>query len=209
MRLYGYWRSSSSWRVRIALHFKGVAYENVPVNLLEGEQHGEAHRRVNALRQVPALELDDGRVLTQSLAILEWLEETRPSPPLLPDDPWDRAQARRLAEIVNAGIQPIQNFAVLRQLEGLGVDPRSWSASFIARGLSALEAAAEETAGAFLVGDRPSFADVCLVPQLYNARRFEVALERYARLLDVEARALELEAFRAAHPDRQPDARTH
>jgi maleylpyruvate isomerase len=214
MKLYGYWRSSSAWRVRIALGWKRIEYQNVPVNLLPGsdEQHTAAFRAKNPLGQVPILELDGPeprRRLTQSLAILEYLEETHPLPPLLPADPWLRARARQLALLVVSGIQPLQNAAVLRRVrERLSGDDRSWAADFIAAGLGALEVEARETAGRFLVGDAPSFADVCLVPQLYNARRFGVDLAPFPTLVAVEAACGPLPAFAAAVPDRQPDAPT-
>ncbi len=210
MKLYSYWRSSCSWRVRIALNLKGLAYEYQAVHLVRGggEQHAEAYRRLNPLRQVPTLVTGDGTAITQSLAILEYLEETHPAPPLLPEGALARARVRQLAEVVNAGIQPVQNASVLKQLEALGQDKQAWAASFIARGLAALEAMAKETAGAYLVGDAVSFADCCLVPQLYNARRYGVDLAPYPTLTRVEAACQEREAFQAAHPDRQPDAPT-
>jgi maleylpyruvate isomerase len=155
---------------------------------------------------VPALELDDGRLLSQSLAILEYLEETIANPPLLPRDPYLRARCRQLGELVNAGIQPLQNTGPQQRLKALGVDEVAWSRHFIAQGLAALAATAEPTAGKFLVGDTVTLADVCLVPQLYNARRFGVDLTLIPLLGRVEAACLELEAFQLAQPDRQPDA---
>lgn len=211
MKLYGYWRSSCSWRVRIALGIKQLDYEYVPVHLLEGEQLSPAHAQRNPMAQVPVLEVEhDGRTerLGQSLAIIEYLEERHPKPALLPADPVLRARARQLAEIVNSGIQPMQNLALLRHLEHVApaVDRKAFPAHFVARGLGALEALAAVTAGRYLVGDDVSVADVCLVPQLYGARRFGIALEPYPTLIAVEARLAELEAFQAAHADRQPDA---
>ena len=210
MKLYSYWRSSASWRVRIGLHLKRVAYEYVPVNLVRdgGEQHKPDYAARNPMEQVPALELDDGRLLSQSLAILEYLEETIATPPLLPRDPYLRARCRQLAELVNAGIQPLQNTGPQQRLKALGVDEVAWSRHFIAQGLTALAATAQATAGKFLVGDAVSLADICLVPQLYNARRFGVDLTQppFALLGRVEAACLELEAFQLAQPDRQPDA---
>ncbi|HEY8426948.1 MAG TPA: maleylacetoacetate isomerase [Sandaracinaceae bacterium] len=209
MKLYGYWRSSATYRVRIALAYKGVPHEIVPVHLLEGggQQHTEAYRAKNPMAQVPALELDDGTVLAQSMAILEYLEERYPEPPLLPKNPVQRARARQLAEIVNSGIQPLQNLDVTKRLEAAGVDAKAWSVGVIRRGLAAYEAIAARTAGEFSVGDAPTIADCALVPQLYNARRFgiDVAAE-HPTLARIEARCAELEAFARAHPDRQPDA---
>lgn len=208
MKLYSYWRSSASWRARIGLALKGVAYEYVAVNLLKdgGEQHGDAYRAVNPMQQVPTLVLDDGRHISQSLAILAYLDETIASPPLLPADPYLRARARQLAELVNAGIQPLQNTGPLRELKARGVDDKAWAQHFIARGLDALELSAGETAGAFLVGDAVTMADVCLVPQLHNARRFGLDPARWPLLARVEAACARLEPFQSAHPDRQPDA---
>jgi maleylpyruvate isomerase len=208
VRLYGYWRSSSAWRVRIGLSHKGVAFENVPVNLAptSSAQHAPSYRAVNPMAQVPVLELADGRRLTQSLAILELLDELRPSPPLLPRDPWARGQARMLAEIVNSGTQPLQNLDVLQKLKALGADEQAWARDVIARGLAALESAAQASAGRHLVGDDVSLADVLLVPQLFNARRFQVALDPYPTLVAIEARCQALPAFAETHPDRMPDA---
>lgn len=213
MIFYDYWRSSSAWRVRIALHFKGIAFERRPVDLLEdgGRQHTPAFRALNPLGQVPVLVVDDARgprTIAQSMAILAYLEETFAAPPLLPADPWLRARARQLAEMVTGGIQPFQNMATLAHVRGLDItDPNVWAGHFIARGLTALETTAAETAGTFLVGDAPSWADLCLVPQLYAGRRFAVDLTPYPRLLRVEAAAASLPAFVAAHPDVQSDAR--
>jgi maleylpyruvate isomerase len=215
VKLWSYWRSSASWRVRIALGWKGLAYEYEPVHLLRdgGDQYRPGYQDVNPFSQVPTLELDergpDGgpRRIAQSMAILAYLEERFPAPPLLPADPYLRARARMLAEIVNAGIQPLQNTPVLRQVkEVLGGDEQAWGRHFVARGLAALERSAAETVGTFLVGDQPSIADVCLVPQLYSARRFGVTVEDFPTLLRVEAACEPLPAFALARPERQPDA---
>jgi maleylpyruvate isomerase len=210
--LYDYWRSSSAWRVRIALHFKGIAFERRVVNLIKdgGEQHTDAFRTLNPLGQVPVLvtqEKDGARTITQSMAIIGYLEETVPVPPLLPADPWLRARARQLAEIVNAGTQPLQNLTVLDHVEAQGLDREAWARHFIASGLAALEAASQETEAIFLVGDAPSIADLYLVPQLYNARRWKVDLAPYPTLVRVDATCSGLPAFVAAHPDAQSDAR--
>lgn len=211
MRLYGYWRSSASWRARIGLNLKGVAWEYVPVNLLaDGGQHrSEAHLARNPMGQVPVLEIElDGvaRRVSQSLAILELLDERFPSPPILPGDAWGRARARMMAEVCNSGIQPLHNLRVNQRLAELGADPVAWNREVITRGLTALEQLAADQPGVFLVGDHPTIADVCLVPQLYAARRNGVDVAAFPTLLRVEARCGELEAFRAAHADRQPDA---
>ena len=209
MIFYDYWRSSSAWRVRIALHFKGVPFERRVVNLIKdgGEQHSDAFHALNPMRQVPVLIPDGGtRAITQSMAIIAYLEEQFPTPPLLPADPWLRARARQLAEIVNAGIQPHQNKASLDRLNALGVDANAWAHENILRGLAALEAASQETEGTFLVGDAPSIADVYLIPQLYAARRWSVDLAPFPTLLRVEATCARLPAFVSAHADAQADA---
>ena len=203
--LYGYWRSSCTWRVRIALAWKGLEFDNRPVNLRAGEQGSDEHRGRSPMAQVPVL-VWRGQTMTQSMAILEALEEAQPEPPLLPSSWADRAQARALAEIINAGIQPLQNLSVSRAVQDLGGDPQAWGRDVIQRGLAALQADAQSSAGRFLVGDAPSFADCCLVPQLYNARRHGCDLTDFDLLLAVEARCASLPAFDAAHPDRQPDA---
>ena len=210
MRLYGYWRSSSAWRVRIALEHKQLECEHVHVDLLrgEGEQREPAYRSKNALAQVPLLVVEDaGRelVISQSLAIIEYLEERWPERPLLPTDRGERARCRQLAEIVNSGIQPLQNLSVQAQLRKHGVDVQAWLSHFIGQGLSALERSAPAR-GKFLLGDAPTLADVCLVPQLYAARRFGAPLEAFPRLLAVETECQALPSFQRAHPDVQPDA---
>lgn len=211
--LHNYWRSSASYRVRIGLGLKELAYEYVPVNLLQNEQQSEAYRALNPMAQVPTLRLvaDDGATatLTQSLPILEYLDERWPENPILPRDPLQRAQARGLAEIVNAGIQPLQNTSVMRRLKQHGLDEVAWIRPFIASGLAAYARAAEATAGAFSVGDSPTIADICLIPQLYAARRFKVELgSTFDRLLGIEARCQALPGFVHAAPDRQPDAKS-
>jgi maleylpyruvate isomerase len=189
--------------VRTALHYKGLTFEYVPVHLVKREQFAEGYARLNPMEQVPTLELDDGRRLTQSLAIIEYLDETHPTPPLLPRDPYLRARARQLAEVVNSGIQPLQNTSVMQKIKQDGGDDRAWNQHWIDKGLRALDATAADCAGTFLVGDSVSIADVCLVPQLYNARRFDVPIS--ALLMRIEEACLALPAFQAAHADRQPD----
>lgn len=207
--LHNYWRSSASHRVRIGLGLKGLAYEYVAVNILRNDQAAEAHRARNPLAQVPALEVieDDGarRTIHQSLPILEYLEDRWPAVPILPRDPWLRARARGLAEIVNSGIQPHQNLTTTNRIKALGADPAPWVRGFISEGLVAFARAAAETAGAFCVGDSPTIADCCLVPQLAAARRFDVDLAALPLLLEIETRCLALPAFADARPDQQPD----
>jgi maleylpyruvate isomerase len=203
MTLFTYWRSSASWRVRIALALKGIEVEQVAVHLRDNEQLGEDHTVRNPMRQVPVLQWEeDGqtRRLSQSLAILHYLEATHPTPSLLPDGAYGAARAWQLAEVVNAGIQPLQNLAVTRHL---GEQGKAFAIHWIRTGLDALEAMAGTTA--FLAGDGPSVADCCLVPQLYNARRFRLDASRWPTLTAIDARCAELAAFQAAHPDHQPD----
>ena len=208
MMLWNYWRSSASWRVRIALHHKGLAFEYAPVDLLHNQHKTAEHQARSPMTKVPALVLDDGRVLTESLAILEYLEEIHPEPRLLPRDPYLRARSRMLFELVNSGIQPLQNLSVVRHVKDvLGRDDRAWAQTWIAPGLAGLEAAVQPTAGKFCVGDEPSFADLALVPQLYHARRWGVGLDTVPTLVRIEAECAALPAFAAAHADRQPDAR--
>ncbi len=206
MKLYGYWRSSASWRVRAALNFKGLQYETVPVNLLEGAQLEASHRARNPMGQLPVLELDDGTMLVQSLPIMEYLDQLHPEPALLPSDAIGRVRVRAMAEVVNSGIQPLQNLKVLKRLQAAGMDRAAWGRTVIAEGFVALEAAASQTAGRFLYGDSPTMADICLVPQLYNARRFKVDLAPFETLLRVEEACAALQPFKDAHPDNQPDA---
>ncbi len=208
MKLHGYWRSTSSWRVRIGLELKRVPYEYQAVNLLKGEQKSEAIAALNAFGQVPVLVLDDGFALSQSMAILELLDELHPSPPLLPGDARRRARARQIAELVNSGTQPLQNLGTLERVRALAGDAaaKAWASSAITTGLDAVESIARTTAGQYLVGDDVTLADVLVVPQLYNARRYGADPARWPTLATCEAQAGELEAFRRAHPDRQPDA---
>jgi len=208
--LHNYWRSSASHRVRIGLGLKELVYEYSVVNILHREQHADAYRERNPMAQVPTLEVtgDDGTVHTiaQSLPILEYLDERFPTPPIMPKDLYLRARARELAEIVNSGIQPLQNLLTTKAVKAFGGDEVVWPKSFIADGLIAFERVARDTAGTFCVGDAPTIADCCLVPQLASARRFGVDITKHALLLGIEERCLALPAFANAAPDRQPDA---
>ncbi|MEA3057332.1 MAG: maleylpyruvate isomerase [Sphingomonadales bacterium] len=204
--LYDYYRSSAAYRVRIALNLKGVDYESRPVNLLESEQRGDEYRELNPQGLIPMLEID-GHRLTQSLAILVYLDQAFPDPPLVPRDPADGAHVRAMALAVACDIHPLNNLRVLKYLKGqLGHSQEqadAWYRHWIVEGLTALEAMAKAGAGRFLFGDEPTIADVCLVPQLYNARRFDVPLDAYPTLLRADENANAIEAFAAAHPDRQ------
>lgn len=209
MKLHGYWRSSCSYRVRIALALKGLAYDHVAVHLVAGggEQHRADYQAINPMRQVPSLILDDGVVLTQSVAIMEYLNEVYPEPALLPKDPVARARARAMVEVVNAGIQPLQNLAVLNRVrDELAGDSKAWAMFFMKQGLDALEALAASQTSEFLASDSPSMADACLVPQLYNANRFSFDLPSWPTLHRVNQACLAHPAFQKAHPDLQPDA---
>jgi maleylacetoacetate isomerase len=203
--LFDYFRSSASYRVRIALNLKGVEYEAVSVDLLHGKQKEAEYRTQNPQGLVPMLDVDGHRI-TQSLAIIGYLEATRPEPPLLPTDPADAAHVRTLALIVACDIHPLNNLRILKYLGGpLGQEEEArnaWYRHWVAEGLAALEAQAAPRAGRFLFEDRLTLADVCLVPQLFNARRFEVPLEDYPTLLRADGQAKLIEAFAAAHPER-------
>ncbi len=212
MKLYNYWRSSASWRVRFALAYKNIPFEYVPVSLVKdgGEQHGDAYRALNPMAQVPTLEWVDGGEtlrLGQSLAIIEFVDARFGGPKLLPESPFVRAKVRQLAEIVNAGIQPLQNLEVLRYVrEDLKGDSTAWARHFVGHGIRALEAEAVHTASTYLVGDAVTLADCCLVPQLYACRRFGVDVSECPTLLRVEAALHSLDAYKISRPEAQPDA---
>ena len=211
MRLYSYFRSSAAYRVRIALALKGLAYEYLPVHLIKGEQRSDGYRALNAQALVPTL-VDEQRVFTQSLAIIEYLDERHPRPPLLPDAPAERARVRAIALSIACDIHPLDNTRVLQYLvRTLGVSEdakNAWYRHWIDLGLAALETqlAGDPATGTFCHGEKPSLADVCLVPQLANARRFDIPLDAYPTLLRIEAACIALPAFAAAAPERQPDA---
>lgn len=211
--LYGYWRSTAAYRVRIALNLKGLAFENRPVHLVRGggEQHAPAYAALNPLELVPSLR-DGERTLTQSLAIMEYLDETRPEPPLLPSDAAGRARVRELAQIVACDIHPIGNLRVLQRLvtqfEAPEGEKVAWSRHWIATGFHALETmlARDAATGRYCHGDTPGLADACLIPQCYNALRWGVPLQDYPTIQRIHAACGELDAFKAAAPEAQPDA---
>jgi len=211
--LYGYWRSSAAYRVRIALQLKGLAYEYRPVHLVRdgGEQHAPAYAGLNPQELVPCL-VDGERVFTQSLAIMEYLDEAYPEAPLLPIDTRGRARVRALAQLVACDIHPLGNLRVLQHLEReLGADEAqraAWSRHWIATGFAALEAmlADDVNTGTYCYGDEPGLADACLVPQVYNAQRWKLSLDGYPTIRRIHEACQRLEAFRAAAPEAQVDA---
>jgi maleylacetoacetate isomerase len=204
--LYDYFRSSAAYRVRIALNLKGVDYESRAVDLRDDAQKSDAYRAINPQGLVPTLEMD-GLRLTQSLPIIVYLDQKYPEPPLMPGSPADQAHVRSIALSIACDIHPLNNLRVLKYLKGeLGQSQEAvdnWYRHWVSEGLTALEALAAPRAGTFLFGDAPTLADVCLVPQLYNARRFSVPLEAFPTLVRADANANRLDAFARAHPDEQ------
>jgi len=209
MKLYSYWRSSCSYRVRIALGLKGQAWETTPVHLVKGEQRDAAYGAVNPSNYVPTLELADGTRITQSLAIIDWLDATWTTPALLPDDPLRRAGVLAAAHIIAMDVQPVTNSGVVSVLKReLGASEKAgiaWMDHWMEKGFAAFQSCIEP-AGPFCFGEQPGLADICLIPQLYNAHRWGVDLAPFKRLTDIEARCLALPAFAAARPEAQPDA---
>jgi maleylpyruvate isomerase len=209
LKLHGYFRSSAAYRVRIALNLKGLSAEHLPHHLRKGEQTAPDYLILNPQGLVPTLEGDDGAVLTQSLAIIEWLDETHPTPPLLPLDALLRAKARAFALAIACDIHPVQNLKVLARLRELGLAEEKvteWAAWANREGLAACERLVAGETGPFCFGAVPTIADLCLVPQLANARRFGVDVNVFPRLLQAEAAARAMPAFADAAPDRQADA---
>ncbi|WP_323768122.1 maleylacetoacetate isomerase [Marinovum sp.] len=208
MRLYSYWRSTTSIRVRAALNLKGLAYEIQPVDLVAGAQRGTEYAAVNPGHGVPALVLDDGSVLTQSLAILDYLDEAHPEPPLLPDGAVARARARAAAHQIALDIHPVNNLKVINRLKSMGHSPDEtvdWMAHWMTEGFAAFQRLIRPDTP-FSFGEIPGLADLCLVAQVYNARRWELDLAPFARLVEIDARCQQVEAIARAMPDRQPDA---
>jgi len=213
IRLYGYWRSSAAYRVRIALNLKGLGYDHVPVHLARdgGEQYSAEFRQLNPQSRVPVL-LHGNRILRQSLAIMEYLDETWPTPPLLPVGTRDRARVRALAQVIACDIHPLNNVSVLRFLEDVWCVPQPerehWVRHWIEQGLRALEDMLTEghATGSFCEGDAPSLADCCVVPQVYNAHRFSLDMTPFPTIARINAHCLSLPEFDAARPEHQPDA---
>ena len=213
LQLYTYWRSSAAYRVRIGLNLKGLAYQAIPVHLVRdgGQQHAPEYARLNPQELVPTL-CHDGQPLRQSLAILEYLDERWPEPPLLPDAATDRARVRGLAQLIACDIHPLNNLRVGQFFENVWSVPQSereeWMLHWLALGFDALEQLLAESpdTGRYCHGEHPGLADCCLVPQVYNARRFGLDLQAYPTLERIEQACLALPAFDAARPERQPDA---
>ena len=212
MKIYGYFRSSAAYRVRIALNLKGLAPEALSLHLAKGQQRASDYLALNPQGLVPALVTDEGGVLTQSLAIIDWLDETHPEPPLLPSDALGRARVRGLAQAIACDIHPLNNLRVLNYLTntlGISDDQKSgWYRYWIDTGFEALEQrlAREPDTGRFCHGDTPTLADICLVPQVANSHRYKMDLSPYPTIVRIDAACLALPAFAAAVPDKQPDA---
>ena len=210
MKLYSYFRSSAAYRVRIAFNLKGLSYETVPIHLQKegGQNLKPDYRAINPQMRVPALKLDSGELLTQSLAIIEYLDEVHPQPPLLPRDPADRAKVRALAQLIACDIHPINNLGPLRYLKNeLGQEQAkidTWYHHWVLAGFDALEAMVRP--GPYAFGADVTLADICLVPQVANARRLKVPLERFPKIVAIDAACAKLSAFDKARPENQPDA---
>ncbi|MEM7741095.1 MAG: maleylacetoacetate isomerase [Pseudomonadota bacterium] len=212
MRLYSYWRSGTSYRVRLALAFKGVTIEIVPVNLLQREHRAPEFLEINPQGLVPALELDDGTIISQSPAIIEYIDDVMPGPPLFPDEPVARANVRQMAALIGCDVHPLQNLRILNYLkQPLGHDNENvqgWARHWIGEGFMALERLAQTIApqANFLLGDNVTAAECYLIPQLFGARRYGLDVSPYPRLLEVEQAVQSLSEAERAHPDQQPDA---
>jgi maleylacetoacetate isomerase len=208
MKLYGFFRSSASYRVRIALALKGLKYESISIPMRDNTHRSESYRKVNPQMRLPALELDDGTRLIQSLAIIEYLDAAHPEPQLIPADPLLRARVQAVAQIIGSDIHPLNNTGVRKILtEKLGASEAAldeWTAYWIREGFTAIEQMIEP--GPYAFGNRITLADLCIVPQVYNARRYNVPLDEFPRVLAVEAAAAKHPAFAAAVPEAQPDA---
>ena len=203
--LYSYWRSSSSWRVRIVLACKGIEYNYQAVNLLQHENTDEQFLNKNPMGQVPTLVTPD-IALGQSLAIIQYLEHKYPEPSLVPKDLVKMAKMWEICEIINSGIQPVQNLPVLEKIDQLGGNRKEWAQSVISEGLCSVEEILKTTSGLYCIGDEITIADACLIPQLYNARRFELSLDNFPYINAIADRLFQRPEFQRAHPDNQPDA---
>lgn len=208
MKLYSYWRSTTSYRVRIALHLKGIAFETLPVDLVKGEQRSEAYQQINPGKGVPSLVLDDGTVLTQSLAILDYLDREYPNPALLPEDVLERARVQAASHVIALDVHPVNNLRIGQHLKSIGHsqdDVVAWMVHWMNEGFTAFQSMIE-TDTKYSFGETPGLADICLVAQLYNAHRWGVDMAPFARLTAIETACLALPVFDAARPENQPDA---
>jgi maleylpyruvate isomerase len=206
IKLYGYFRSGAAYRVRIALNLKGIEVEQHSRHLRKGEQRDPVYLKINPQGLVPALVLEDGTILTQSLAIMEWLEETYPDPPLLPRHPIRRAKVRACAMAIACDTHPVQNLRVLQRVAKIGQDDTAWAREINEEGLRAVEALIADEPGPFCFGAQPTMADICLIPQLANAHRFKAEFGSLKRVLEVEQACKAVKAFQDAAPEKQPDA---
>lgn len=206
MKLYGYFRSGAAYRVRIALNLKGIKVEQISRHLVKGQQREPDYLKINPQALVPALVLEDGTVLTQSLSIMEWLEETKPNPPLLPKDPIRRAKVRAFAMAIACDTHPVQNLRVLQRIKALGQDELAWARAVNLEGLTAANELIKGEKGPFCFGAEPTLADICLIPQVANARRFKADISHLTRLSEAIKACEAHPAFQAAAPDKQPDA---
>lgn len=206
MKLYDYFRSGAAYRVRIALNLKGLGVEQISRHLRKGEQRDPTYLRINPQGLVPALVLEDGTVLTQSLAIIEWLEETRPTPPLLPKDPIRRAKVRAFAMAIACDTHPVQNLRVLQRVKSLGQDDTAWAQAVNLEGLTHCNELIKGEKGPYCFGAEPTLADICLIPQVANARRFKADISGLTRLAEAIKACEAHKAFQDAAPERQHDA---
>ena len=205
LKLYHYWRSSASWRVRWAFSLKGIVCEFVVIDLLKGEQKSEAHLQRNPNGSVPVLEIIENgtsQFLSESIAIMEWAEELYPKPSLLPGDPFLRGRVRQLSELINADVHPVQNLRVRKMVSEDEAKQKEWSRHWIRRGFNAYELLVKETAGKFSVGNTVTMTDLCLIPQCTNAKRFDIALEEFPIIARIYNTAMETEACKASAPEK-------
>ena len=206
MKLFGFFRSGAAYRVRIALNMKGIKVEQISRHLRKGEQTAPEYLKLNPQGLVPALVLEDGTVLTQSLAIMDYLEETHPNPPFLPKDPVRRAKVRAFAQSIACDTHPVQNLRVLQRVKSLGQDDLAWARAINLEGLTAANELIQHEPGPFCFGATPTLADICLIPQVANARRFKADITHLTRLQQAIAACEAHPAFQAAAPEKQPDA---
>ena len=208
MKLYSFFRSSASYRVRIALALKGLNYETISIPMRDNSHRSESYRKINPQQRLPTLELDDGTKLIQSLAIIDYLDAVHPEPRLIPDDPLERARVQAVAQIIGCDIHPLNNTGTRSLLTSMfGADEKSldsWTAYWIREGFAAIDRLIQP--GPYAFGDRITLADICIVPQVYNARRYNVSLDEFPRVVAVDATARQHPAFLAAAPEAQPDA---